>query len=114
MRAQDRFSMPRTFLLGSGFLGVSIIWSMYNAYVPVFLKESFGLPSTVIGLIMTIDNVFAIVLLPFLGALSDRAGALIDVFGYPSLMYFSAALFLLAILVVGLVRRGEAVAQEVP
>lgn len=36
------------------------------------------------------------------------AGALIDVFGYPSLMYFSAALFLLAILVVGLVRRGEA------
>jgi maltose/moltooligosaccharide transporter len=36
------------------------------------LKDSYGLRSTVIGLIMTIDNVFAIVLLPFLGALSDR------------------------------------------
>jgi maltose/moltooligosaccharide transporter len=66
------FSWPRTFLLGFGFLGVSVIWSLYNAYVPVFLKETFHLRSAVIGLIMTVDNVFAIVLLPFLGALSDR------------------------------------------
>jgi maltose/moltooligosaccharide transporter len=67
-----RFSMPRTFLLGFGFLGVSIIWSLYNAYVPVLLKDHFSLSSSAIGAIMTIDNVFAIVLLPFLGALSDR------------------------------------------
>jgi maltose/moltooligosaccharide transporter len=72
MSEPDRYSMPRTFLLGFGFLGVSIIWAMYNAYVPVFLKDNFDLPSTVIGFIMTIDNVFAILLLPFLGALSDR------------------------------------------
>ena len=67
-----RLSWPRTFLLGFGFLGVSVIWSLYNAYVPVFLKETFHLKSAVIGVIMTIDNIFAIVLLPFLGALSDR------------------------------------------
>lgn len=67
-----RYSMPRTFLLGFGFLGVSVIWAMYNAYVPVFLKDTFHLSSTIIGVIMTIDNIFAIVLLPFLGALSDR------------------------------------------
>jgi maltose/moltooligosaccharide transporter len=72
MREPERFSMPRTFLLGFGFMGVSVIWSMYNAYVPIFLKEDFGLSSTAIGFIMTIDNIFAIVLLPFLGALSDR------------------------------------------
>ena len=66
------FSVPKTFLLGFGFLGVSVVWAMYNAYVPVFLKSTFGLRSSVIGGIMTIDNVFAIVLLPFLGALSDR------------------------------------------
>jgi maltose/moltooligosaccharide transporter len=72
MSNTERFSMPRTFLLGFGFLGVSIIWSMYNAYVPIFLKESFHLRSSIIGVIMTIDNIFAIVLLPFLGALSDR------------------------------------------
>jgi len=66
------FSWPRTFLLGFGFLGVSIIWAFYNAYIPVLLKDTFGLSSTAIGSIMTIDNIFAILLLPFLGALSDR------------------------------------------
>lgn len=70
--APARYSWPRLFLLGFGFLGVSVIWSLYNAYVPVFLKDTFHLKSTVIGLIMTVDNIFAIVLLPFLGALSDR------------------------------------------
>jgi maltose/moltooligosaccharide transporter len=66
------FSVPKTFLLGFGFLGVSVVWAMYNAYVPVFLKSTFELRSSLIGGIMTIDNIFAIVLLPFLGALSDR------------------------------------------
>jgi len=69
---REGFSVPKTFLLGFGFLGVSVVWAMYNAYVPVFLKSTFGLRSSLIGGIMTIDNVFAILLLPFLGALSDR------------------------------------------
>ncbi len=68
----ERLSAGRTFLLGFGFFGVSVIWSMYNAYVPIFLKDSFHLRSTLIGLVMTIDNVLAILLLPYLGALSDR------------------------------------------
>ncbi len=63
---------PKTFVLGFGFFGISIIWSMYNAYVPVFLKETFDLPFSVVGTVMTVDNIFAIILLPFLGALSDR------------------------------------------
>jgi len=65
------FSQSKTFLLGFGFLGVSMIWAMYNAYLPVFLKETFHLSSFIVGAIMTIDNIFAILLLPFLGALSD-------------------------------------------
>ena len=69
---REKLSAGRTFLLGFGFLGVSVIWSLYNAYVPIFLKDSFHLRSTLIGLIMTIDNVLAILLLPYLGALSDR------------------------------------------
>ena len=36
------------------------------------------------------------------------AGALIDAFGCPSLMIFSAAMFLVSALIVSLVRRGEA------
>jgi Na+/melibiose symporter-like transporter len=65
------FSRNKTFLLGFGFLGISMIWAMYNAYLPVFLKETFQLPFSMVGAIMTFDNIFAILLLPFLGALSD-------------------------------------------
>jgi len=65
------FNKRKIFILGFGFFGVSIIWAMYNAYVPIFLK-SFQLTSFIIGIIMTVDNIFAILLLPFLGALSDR------------------------------------------
>ena len=72
MKEKQTFSVSKTFLLGFGFFGVSVIWSLYNAYVPIFLKSTFGLRSSVIGSIMTIDNIFAILLLPFLGALSDR------------------------------------------
>jgi maltose/moltooligosaccharide transporter len=72
MKESQRFSSGRTFLLGFGFLGVSVIWALYNAYVPIFLKETFHLRSTLIGFVMTIDNILAIVLLPYLGALSDR------------------------------------------
>ena len=69
---EGRFNWPRTFLLGFGFLGVSVIWSLYNAYMPIFLQEDFHLSGTVTGWIMAIDNILAILLLPFLGALSDR------------------------------------------
>ena len=72
LAGEGRFNWQRTFLLGFGFLGVSVIWSLYNAYVPIFLQDRFGLSATATGWVMTIDNVLAIVLLPFLGALSDR------------------------------------------
>jgi maltose/moltooligosaccharide transporter len=68
----ERYSVPKTFLLGFGFFGIPVIWALYNAYVPVFLKSTFGLRSSVIGFIMTIDNILAIVLLPLLGTMSDR------------------------------------------
>ncbi len=68
----SKFNVGKTYLLGFGFLGISIIWALYNAYVPIFLKETFHLGSSVIGIIMTIDNIFAILLLPYLGALSDK------------------------------------------
>ncbi|WP_457752624.1 SLC45 family MFS transporter [Thermococcus sp.] len=67
----EKFSYKRIFILGFGFFGISIIWALYNAYVPVFLKD-FALSSFIIGIVMVIDNVFAIVMLPYLGALSDK------------------------------------------
>lgn len=92
--AEQQFKTSKTFLLGFGFLGISMIWSLYNAYVPVFLKDTFNLPLTAVGGIMTIDNIFAIVLLPYLGALSDKTNTRIGrrrpyiLIGAPLAMFF--------------------------
>jgi len=33
-----KLDYKRTFLLGFGFLGVSVLWLLYNTYVPIFLQ----------------------------------------------------------------------------
>lgn len=68
----NRFPYSKTFLLGFGFLGVSIIWSVYNAYVPVFLEDRFALSALSIGFIMTLDNIAALYIQPLVGVLSDH------------------------------------------
>lgn len=63
--------MLKLWLLGFGFFGINTVWPLYNAYVPIFLK-SFGLSSFIVGAYMTIDNIFAVALTPYVGALSDQ------------------------------------------
>ena len=65
------FKYWKLFVLGFGFFGISIIWPLYNAYVPIFLKD-FNLSSFMVGVVMTFDNIFAIVMLPLIGAMSDK------------------------------------------
>ncbi len=36
-----KFKYGKIFLLGFGFFGVSVIWSVYNAFVPLFLANKF-------------------------------------------------------------------------
>lgn len=67
-----RFSYGRIFLLGFGFFGVSVIWATYNAFVPIFLQEKFGLEPALIGFFMTLDNIAALFIQPPVGAWSDR------------------------------------------
>ena len=69
------FSYAKIFLLGLGFLIITLTWSIYNAYVPPILERLLAhLPytDTAVGLIMTFDNIAAILLIPWFGALSDR------------------------------------------
>jgi maltose/moltooligosaccharide transporter len=68
----NRFPYRRTFLLGFGFMGVSILWSVYNAYVPVFLEQRFALSALAIGFIMTLDNMVALYIQPLIGVVSDN------------------------------------------
>lgn len=67
-----KFSIGKTFLLGFGFFGVSVIWSVYNAYVPIFLQDRFLLAVGFIGIFMTLDNIAALFIQPAVGAWSDR------------------------------------------
>ena len=72
-----------TFLIGFGFFGISVLWTLYNGYVPIYLQAGnptfdapgevgFGLDSFWTGVIMTLDNVAAFFLLPLIGVWSDR------------------------------------------
>lgn len=67
-----RLNYGKTFLLGFGFFGVSIIWGVYNAFVPIFLADRFGLAPALIGFFMTLDNIAALFIQPPVGAWSDR------------------------------------------
>jgi Na+/melibiose symporter-like transporter len=68
----QKFNYGKTFLLGFGFFGVSVIWGVYNAFVPVFLAERFHLDPALIGFFMTLDNIAALLIQPPVGAWSDR------------------------------------------
>jgi len=67
-----KFNYGKIFLLGFGFFGVSVIWSIYNAFVPLFLANKFHLAPWLIGLFMTFDNIAALFIQPPVGAWSDR------------------------------------------
>jgi MFS family permease len=67
-----KFNYGKIFLLGFGFFGVSVIWSVYNAFVPLFLANKFGLQPAMIGFFMTLDNIAALFIQPPVGAWSDR------------------------------------------
>ena len=67
-----KFNYGKIFLLGFGFFGVSVIWSIYNAFVPLFLDGRFGLSAAWIGFFMTLDNFAGLFIQPPVGAWSDR------------------------------------------
>ena len=50
------FPWRKTFVLGFGFFGISIVWPLFNSLIPPFL-EDLGLTTTVIGFILTWDNI---------------------------------------------------------
>jgi len=66
-----RFPYGKTFLIGFGFFGISIIWPLFNNYVPIFLEE-LGLTATMIGFVMTWDNYFNMFIQPIVGERSDQ------------------------------------------
>ncbi len=87
-----KFNYGKTFLLGFGFLGISIIWPIFNQYIPIFLQAGnpeferqllaegraipdivgFGLAPSLALFIMTWDNIINMFIQPWVGAKSDQ------------------------------------------
>ena len=68
-----KLNYKRTFFVGLAFMSICAFWQMYDSIIPLILQNTFHLKETVTGAIMAADNVLAVVLLPLLGALSDKA-----------------------------------------
>ncbi|MHB8087712.1 MAG: hypothetical protein ACYDH2_05625, partial [Anaerolineaceae bacterium] len=82
---KKKFPWGRTFLVGFGFFGISILWPIFNQWVPLILQvgnpefESkvanfvgFGLGPAMAMFIMTWDNIINIFVQPWVGARSDN------------------------------------------
>lgn len=69
--AQSSFPWRKTFILGFGFFGISIVWPIFNSFIPPML-EQLGLASLVIGFIMTWDNIINTCLTTDRGETSPR------------------------------------------
>lgn len=81
-----KLDYKKAFLLGFGLFAAQLIWMIYNNYMPIFLQagdpefdahlaistHGFGLSATMTGVIMTIDNIAAFFIQPFMGPISDR------------------------------------------
>lgn len=68
----QKMNWGKTFVIGLGFFGVSVIWSLYNTYVPLLLDKRFGMDAVMVGFFMSLDNIAALFIQPPVGAWSDR------------------------------------------
>jgi len=66
-----KLNWKNTFVIGLGFFGISLVWPIYNSYMPLMYAK-FDLSKQTIGFVMTIDNWLALSLTPLIGYLSDK------------------------------------------
>jgi len=71
---ENGFSYAKIWWIGFGFLGVQVAFTTYNAFLPLMYRnfiDSRGL----IGLLMGTDNLIGLLLIPVVGAWSDRVNS---------------------------------------
>ncbi len=68
----NKLNVKRTILVGFAFFLISAFWQAYDAIVPLTLTNHFGLPQTISGAVMSLDNILAVFMLPIFGAISDK------------------------------------------
>lgn len=67
-----KLNYKKVILTGFAFFLICAFWQAYDNAMPLILTNKFGLNHTWSGVIMALDNLFALFLLPLFGALSDK------------------------------------------
>ena len=67
-----KLNVKQTILVGLAFASISAFWTVYDGIIPLILTKTFEMGDTFSGTVMAMDNVLALFLLPFFGALSDK------------------------------------------
>lgn len=78
-----KLNHKRTIYIGMAFFTIMMLWQVYNTYCPLFLSDFFVNKlnlydgnaercSYLVGIIMAMDNVFALFMIPLFGMWSDR------------------------------------------
>lgn len=67
-----KLNYKRVILVGFAFFLISAFWQAYDAIVPLILTNKFDMSQKNSGFIMSLDNIFAVFLLPIFGTLSDK------------------------------------------
>lgn len=71
MSGSSRFSYGKILAIGSGFFALTLVWTLYNAFMPLILGEYIN-SRAIRGSIMGLDNLLAVILIPVIGTWSDR------------------------------------------
>ena len=92
MKEKRPFPIAKTLIVGTGFLGISVVWPIFNQFIPLFLQagnpayeaqliaagrpvpeiDGFGLTPALALFIMTWDNLINVFVQPWVGEKSDH------------------------------------------
>jgi Na+/melibiose symporter-like transporter len=83
---KQKLDIKRIALVSLIYCSLDVMWMIYNSYVPVYLQAGnpgfteagagvlgFGIAPAITGFLMTLDNIGALILSPFIGILSDSS-----------------------------------------
>lgn len=73
--ANKKLNYKKTFYISLTFLSICAFWQLYDSTIPQMLTNTFGASETVVGIIMSLDNIIALVFLYFFGNLSDKTNS---------------------------------------
>ena len=67
-----KLNYKRTMLVGFAFFLITAFWTSYDSAINLILTNKFHIEPALRGFILALDNIFAVIMLPIFGAISDK------------------------------------------